>query len=137
MVTYHLTHQTLPAIHLEQHKETVLHSSFPLSSCRYSLTLLPESNLRHLECPHADRVPRAPPHDTLVAMIHSLQATRSLQWRPQGLWLSRDLRVYLLWRPKIRRDPKLSSSNISEVYGSQKSQDLLELKVRRFSRRYQ
>ena len=69
MFPYHLTHLALPTIHLKPQKETVLHSSFPLSPCRHSLPLLPESNLRHLECPHADRVPRGPPHDTLVAMI--------------------------------------------------------------------
>ena len=60
MLPYHLTHLALPTIHLKPQKETVLHSSFPLSPCRHSLPLLPESNLRHLECPHADRVPRGP-----------------------------------------------------------------------------
>ena len=68
MFPYHLTHLALPTIHLKPQKETVLHSSFPLSPCRHSLPLLPESNLRHLECPHADRVPRGPPHDTLVRL---------------------------------------------------------------------
>jgi hypothetical protein len=53
MIPYHLAHLALPTLHLEPHKDTVLHSSFPLSPCRYSLPLLPESNLRHLECPHA------------------------------------------------------------------------------------
>ena len=38
---------------LESHMQTVLHSSFPLSSCRYSPPLLPESNLRHQAPSHA------------------------------------------------------------------------------------
>ena len=107
MIPYHLTHLallTLQTLHLEPHEQTVLHSSPPLSSCRHSLTLLPESNLRHLECPHADRVPRGPPHDTLVAMIHSLQATRSSKGGLKASGFQGTSRACLLWRPKIRRD---------------------------------
>ena len=53
MIPYHLTHlmlQTLTSSHILQ---TVLHSSFPLSSRRYSPPLLPESNLRHQAPSHA------------------------------------------------------------------------------------
>ena len=51
----------------------------PLSSCRYSLTLLPESNLQHLECPYADHVLPGAHHTTLHPLalsrwlIHNIQ----------------------------------------------------------------
>ena len=39
--------------HFETHMQTVMHSSFPPPSCRYSPPLLPESNLRHQAPSHA------------------------------------------------------------------------------------
>ena len=54
--------------------------------------LLPESNLRHLECPSADPVPQGPAHDTLVAMIQSLHGTRSSKGGLKAFRISRDFK---------------------------------------------
>ena len=53
MIPYHLTHLALPTPTSSHILQTLLHSSFPLSSRRYSSPLLPESNLRHQAPSHA------------------------------------------------------------------------------------
>ena len=66
--------------------------------------------------PHANRVPRRPPHDTFVVMIHFLLwATQSSNGGLKPPGFQGTSRACLLWRSKISRVSKLSSSNVSEI----------------------